>query len=1471
MQKGFLMKKLSSSFLYFCLFFLSLSFGNLKAESHDKKSFGKYEKLAEQGDAEAQFNLGWMYSKGRGVLKNISKSFYWYEKSAEQGYTDAQNNLGFMYLQVQGDPKNHEKAFEWYKKAAKQGHADAQYNVGMMYSVGQGVLKNVDKAFEWYKKSAEQGHADAQLNVGWMYSQGLGIPKSDNKAFEWYKKSAEQGDSQAQLNVGMMYSVGQGVLKNVDKAFEWIKKAAEQGDSDAQNNLGFMYLQVQGNPKNHEKAFEWYKKAAEQGNKKAQYNLGLMYEKGKGVSQDYKKAFFWLEKAAEQGDANAQALLGALNALGLGVSKSDDEAFEWYKKAAKKGDSHAQYELGVMYSQGDIVSKDVGEAFKLFKKSAEQGNPESQFNLGMMYYEGKGVSQDKKNASYWYEKAAQQEHAKSQYNLGWMYTNGEGVLQDYVKSFEWHEKSAKNGYAGAQYELGGMYYEGKGVSQDYDKAFEWSKKSAEQGHKKAQFNLGIMYYEGKGVSQDKNSAFHWLEKSAEQGDTHAQKKLGLMYYEGLGVSQSYEKAFYWNEKAVKQGDSDVQYNLAVMYYNGKGVSQDYDKAFEWSKKSAEQGHKKAQYIFGLMYCNGRGVFRDYEKSAYWLEKAAQQGQENAQFTLGMMYGTGRGVPQNDHKAFEWIKKALDQSYKKGQFNVGLLYGKNFDGLTAGQIDDWEKELDHGKNKLTFDPKYLELCWLHSFSESHVTAQSLLGALYLYGDKLDKYEAQGTRYKTCESSPAGRRWYIDRIMSGRSTTTLGRRRALYYLSKAFEQNDPLARGILLQQAQNFLTSKLSEKDILKLQDSGTTAFIQYYLGYMFDSCKRESCDFCMKDIEKSKEWLRKSEKSQEDYLNSKKSQSDSLKSDFEKTADPKDYSQNQGQENRQNILQPQLNTYLIYLNNLKGIKEFSLGYGHSLFLTEDGKVYSWGWNERGQLGLSDTQDRLTPSLVTSLEDKNITNLSTQDFDKHHSIAMDSEGQLYSWGDNTHGQLGLGDTEVRLSPEEIKFFADKTIIQISLGKSHSLALDSEGQVYSWGWNEGGQLGLGDKKDRYEPTLIPYFKENGIFITQLTTAYKHNLALDKNGKVYSWGWNEYGELGLSHNEERLSPSFISYFEENGIIISKLAISSWQSFALDNMGQLYSWGRNENGRLGLSDEIDRNEPSLIKYFKDNNVIKNFRYILKDISASVDHSIALDDEGNLYSWGRNTDGELGLGDTEHRSTPTFINSLKDKKITEIQTGSYHNIAKTEAGEIYVWGYNKYGQLGLGESKTQEVLREAQDKRNENNFSFHQKSGGYEIANNVLTIYEDPHNKLTHIQGGDFSHDKIEITGETIHLSDISLTAREIYIYLTGKEGQISLANCKIKTSRLVILGKDQNVTIEKSHFDIKENLNMRVSQDNAGDSKGVIDIREGTQIFFNGTPYHIHKGKVKNIHLIKKEDEVLDLSSHKDLKFNNEQEKDEL
>jgi TPR repeat protein len=122
-------------------------------------------KAAEQGDAGAQFSLGWMYEIGKGVPQDYSEAAKWYRKAAEQGLGSAQSNLGVMYKIGKGVPQDYSEAIKWYRKAAEQGLGSAQSNLGVMYEIGKGVPQDYSEAAKWYRKAAEQGDTDAQLRL----------------------------------------------------------------------------------------------------------------------------------------------------------------------------------------------------------------------------------------------------------------------------------------------------------------------------------------------------------------------------------------------------------------------------------------------------------------------------------------------------------------------------------------------------------------------------------------------------------------------------------------------------------------------------------------------------------------------------------------------------------------------------------------------------------------------------------------------------------------------------------------------------------------------------------------------------------------------------------------------------------------------------------------------------------------------------------------------------------------------------------------------------------------------------------------------------------------------------------------------------------------------------------------------------------------------------------------------------------
>ncbi len=555
-----------------------------KPEATDRK-YDWYLKAANQGDAEAQFNLGVMYLYGRGVSQDDEIACDWYKKAASQGYASAQNYLGVMYLYGRGVPKNYEKAWKWYLAAANQGDEGAQNDLGTMYYNGSGVTQNYEKAFEWCLKAANQGNATAQNNMGTMYYNGRGVHQDDKIACDWYIKSANQGFAEAQNNLGDMYYNGRGVHQDDKLACDWYKKAANQGLADAQNSLGDMYYNGRGVAQDYKIAYDLYKEAANQGNATAQFNLGFIYEQGRCVPENHEEAFGWYFSAASQGNADAQFNLAMMYSEGRGVPLDNEEAHEWYNKSAHQSDAITQKRLWTIHEKVMGVLKDDVGTHEWCLKAANQGNATAQNNMGTMYYNGIGVPQNYEKAFEWYLKAANQGNVDAQKNLGWMYYNGRGVPKNYEVSFEWCLKSANQGDVNAQKNLGDMYYNGIGVLQNYEKAIEWYLKAANQGNVDAQNDLGWMHSIGTfGVSQDDEIACDWYKKAANQGNADAQLILGSMYEEGRGVPQNYEKAIEWYLKAANQGNTDAQSNLGWMYSIGRCVPQNYKKAHEWCEK-----------------------------------------------------------------------------------------------------------------------------------------------------------------------------------------------------------------------------------------------------------------------------------------------------------------------------------------------------------------------------------------------------------------------------------------------------------------------------------------------------------------------------------------------------------------------------------------------------------------------------------------------------------------------------------------------------------------------------------------------------------------------------------------------------------------------------------------------------------------------------------------------------------------------
>ena len=261
----------------------------------------EFKQLATQGDAEAQYRLGFMYAAGQGMQQDPKEAVKWYRLAVAQGDDRAQFSLGNMYDQGHGVPQDSKQALKLYRLAALQGNVKAQFNLGITYQFGQGAPKDYKEAAKWYRLAAEQGDAEAQSNLGNMYDQGYGVSQDDNQAVKWYQLAVGQGIATAQHNLGVMYVAGRGVAQDYKEAIRLFQLAAGQGDTTSQHNLGLMYKNGDGVPKDDKEAVKWYRLAASQGVASSQHNLGLMYKNGEGVPQDLVLAYAWLSLSAIDG------------------------------------------------------------------------------------------------------------------------------------------------------------------------------------------------------------------------------------------------------------------------------------------------------------------------------------------------------------------------------------------------------------------------------------------------------------------------------------------------------------------------------------------------------------------------------------------------------------------------------------------------------------------------------------------------------------------------------------------------------------------------------------------------------------------------------------------------------------------------------------------------------------------------------------------------------------------------------------------------------------------------------------------------------------------------------------------------------------------------------------------------------------------------------------------------------------------
>jgi TPR repeat protein len=241
-------------------------------ESSKETGLEMLQRMADQGNARAQAELGRAYYFGLGVTHNNSLAFKMLSAAATANDPDGQFYLAMLYSEGDGVLPNDDMSVQWLKKASDSGHAQAQRALPQAEQIAENRKKgNAEAALKLatVRAAAESGNLESQRTLANYYIEGIGVAQDANSAIEWYKKAAQAGDVVATRQIGVIYDKGRGVPVDYAETVKWYRIAAEKGDPQAQYNLGILIYYGVGTELNEEQGRDWIRRAADQNNQMA--------------------------------------------------------------------------------------------------------------------------------------------------------------------------------------------------------------------------------------------------------------------------------------------------------------------------------------------------------------------------------------------------------------------------------------------------------------------------------------------------------------------------------------------------------------------------------------------------------------------------------------------------------------------------------------------------------------------------------------------------------------------------------------------------------------------------------------------------------------------------------------------------------------------------------------------------------------------------------------------------------------------------------------------------------------------------------------------------------------------------------------------------------------------------------------------------------------------------------------------------
>ncbi|EWM20781.1 regulator of chromosome condensation -like protein [Nannochloropsis gaditana] len=338
-----------------------------------------------------------------------------------------------------------------------------------------------------------------------------------------------------------------------------------------------------------------------------------------------------------------------------------------------------------------------------------------------------------------------------------------------------------------------------------------------------------------------------------------------------------------------------------------------------------------------------------------------------------------------------------------------------------------------------------------------------------------------------------------------------------------------------------------------------------------------------------------------------------------------------------------------------VTQVCCGGQHAAILTESGHVYTWGRGGFGRLGHGDDALQATPKRVDALALEHVKCKQVA-CGFAYTAAVTMEGQVYTWGAGENGRLGLGDELDKMRPGHVKDLARYPVKEIFAGSVHTCALLEDGRIFSWGKCE--YTGHGLQQDVLSPLHLDAFQGQLFAQVSVGPGGYHTITLSTTGEVYTWGHNRVGQLGYTNNEEVPRNNEGAHFLPTPRRVKTLAgggpplriqkvIAGWgHSAVVCGNGDVYICGRNFQGQLGLGDpknfeRNERNHPYLAHFRVITDLQTGGQQKVKQFACGGEHSAALLNNDEVYTFGAGARGQLGHGDSRNEAYPRLNQTMR--------------------------------------------------------------------------------------------------------------------------------------------------------------------------------------------------------------------------------------